>query len=231
MSAAEEVWARDLPEPTLVLTDEQVASFRTNGFLSVPKITTDEELQLLRSEYDALFDSGAGREVGRLFDLGGVDDDGAENNGAPAALPQLLDPQVYAPALRNTLYEANALACAKQLIGPAADYMLSHAICKPPRFGAATPWHQDEAYAPPEVDYGKGGGFGVVNSWMPLQDATVESGCMQFVPWVDGSQPDVLPHHHINHATRAFTASSWTTSSRPGALCPARSLLAAPRFM
>ena len=202
MSAAEEVWARDLPEPTLILTDEQVASFRTNGFLSVPKITTDEELQLLRSEYDALFDSGAGREVGRLFDLGGVDDDGAENNGAPAALPQLLDPQVYAPALRNTLYEANALACAKQLIGPAADYMLSHAICKPPRFGAATPWHQDEAYAPPEVDYGKGGGFGVVNSWMPLQDATVESGCMQFVPWVDGSQPDVLPHHHINHDPR-----------------------------
>ena len=62
--------------------------------------------------------------------------------------------------------------------------------------------HQDEAYAPPAVDYGQNGGFGVVNSWMPLQDVTVESGCMQFVPWMDGKQPDVLNHHHINNDPR-----------------------------
>ena len=68
--------------------------------------------------------------------------------------------------------------------------------------GEVPPWHQDEAYAPPEVSYGQGGGFGVVNSWMPLQDVSVESGCMQFVPWVDGRQPEVLPHHHINHDPR-----------------------------
>jgi hypothetical protein len=198
MAGVQEIWETNLPEPTLVLTEEQIGCFRTNGFLSVPQITTAAELQLLRSEYDMLFETQAGRDVGRLFDLGGTDGD----DEGPPVLPQLLDPQVYAPALRNTLYEANALACAKQLIGPAAEYMLSHAICKPPRVGAATPWHQDEAYAPPEVDYGRGGGFGVVNSWMPLQDATIESGCMQFVPWVDGRQPEVLNHHHINHDPR-----------------------------
>jgi hypothetical protein len=199
-AAAQEIWEINLPEPTLVLSEQQISSFRSNGFLSVPKITTDEELQLLRSEYDTLFESQVGRDVGRLFDLGGVDD--GNDAPAPAVLPQLLDPQVYAPALRNTLYEANALACAKQLIGPAAEYMLSHAICKPPRLGAATPWHQDEAYAPPEMDYGQNGGFGVVNSWMPLQDVTVESGCMQFVPWDAGKQPDVLGHHHIDNNPR-----------------------------
>jgi hypothetical protein len=198
--AAQETWETDLPEPTLVLSEAQIASFRANGFLSVPRITTDEELQLLRSEYDMLFESGVGRDVGRLFDLGGIDGD--DDELTPAVLPQLLDPQVYAPALRNTLYEANALACAKQLIGPTAEYMLSHAICKPPRLGAATNWHQDEAYAPPEVDYGQNGGFGVVNSWMPLQDAPVESGCMQFVPWDAGKQPDVLGHHHVNNDPR-----------------------------
>ena len=112
----------------------------TQGFLSIPRITTDAELDLLRTEYDMLFEAQAGRELGRLFDLAGAD-----GGNQPASLPQLLDPQVYAPALRNTLYEANALACAKQLIGPAAEYMLSHAINKPPRIGAATPWHQDEA--------------------------------------------------------------------------------------
>ena len=57
--------------------------------------------------------------------------------------------------------------------------MYSHAIRKPERMGAATPWHQDEAYAPPELDYGRGGGFNVVNSWMPLQPCDADSGCMQ----------------------------------------------------
>lgn len=76
---------------------------------------------MIRGEYDALFEARTGHDVGREFDLAGVDgDDG------PPTLPQLLDPQVYAPALRNTLYEANALSCARQLIGPAAEYMLSH---------------------------------------------------------------------------------------------------------
>ena len=37
---------------------------------------------------------------------------------------------------------------------------------------------------------------------MPLQDATIESGCMQFVPWSNGVQPEVLPHHHINNDPR-----------------------------
>jgi hypothetical protein len=123
-----------------------VAFFRQTGFLSIPQITTDEELELLRAEYDSLFESQAGREVGRLSDLAGPDE---EDDGAVAALPQLLDPQVYAPAMRNTLYEANALACAKQLIGPAAEYMLSHAISKPAWAGVATPWHQDERLTPP----------------------------------------------------------------------------------
>lgn len=37
---------------------------------------------------------------------------------------------------------------------------------------------------------------------MPLQDVTIDSGCMQFVPWHTGEQPDVFGHHHINHDSR-----------------------------
>jgi hypothetical protein len=39
-----------------------------------------------------------------------------------------------------------------------------------------------------------------VSCWVPLQDATVTTGCMHFVP---GSHhwPE-LPHHHINHDPR-----------------------------
>jgi ectoine hydroxylase-related dioxygenase (phytanoyl-CoA dioxygenase family) len=72
--------------------------------------------------------------------------------------------------------------------------MGDHAIFKPARFGAATPWHQDEAYWNPELDYT------TLSVWMPLQEATVENGCMQFIP---GSHKlEVLPHHCINHDPR-----------------------------
>jgi ectoine hydroxylase-related dioxygenase (phytanoyl-CoA dioxygenase family) len=61
---------------------------------------------------------------------------------------------------------------------------------KPPQYGAATPWHQDEAYFNPAQIHNN------LSVWIPLQEATVENGCMQFIP---GSHKEVLPHHHIGH--------------------------------
>ena len=47
-------------------------------------------------------------------------------------------------------------------------------IFKPARIGAETPWHQDEAYWDPALDYES------MSIWVPLQEATVENGC----PWI-----------------------------------------------
>ena len=176
-------------EPTVVLTPEQVAFYHRNGFLSIPAITTPEEVEWLRAIYDHLFASRAGREVGDQFDLGGSDEEGKE-----AVLPQILGPSKYAPELRNGLFRVNALAIARQLLGPEASYGGDHAILKPPGRGASTPLHQDEAYWNPDLEYNS------ISIWIPLQDATLENGCMQFVP---GSQKqEVRPHHCINNDPR-----------------------------
>ena len=47
---------------------------------------------------------------------------------------------------------------------------------KPAGTGARTPWHQDEAYWDPEWQYQN------ASIWMPLQVATVENGCMHYIP-------------------------------------------------
>jgi hypothetical protein len=47
----------------------------------------------------------------------------------------------------------NALALATQLLGPGTEAQGNHAIMKPAGMGAATPWHQDEAYWNPELAY------------------------------------------------------------------------------
>jgi len=53
------------------LTGEQVAFFRDNGYLSIERITTDEEVERLRGIYDRLFTERLGEEKGEYFDLAG----------------------------------------------------------------------------------------------------------------------------------------------------------------
>lgn len=177
------------PSPTIVLSDAQVAFYLKNGYLALDAITTPDEVARLRAVYDHLFATNAGREDGNQFDLAGTDEE-----GKPAALPQILGPRRYAPELNHTLYEANALAIARQLLGAEANFAGDHAIFKPARSGAPTPWHQDEAYWNPEVD------ANALSVWMPLQEATLENGCMQFIP---GSQKqEIIPHRSIGGDVR-----------------------------
>ena len=109
-----------LPQPTIKLTPEQIASYNENGFLSLPAITTHEEVEKLRQIYDRLFATKAGREKGDHFDLGGTDEDNKE-----AVLPQILGPSQYAPELLQTLLRANAIAIAHQLGGPDCDHQVN----------------------------------------------------------------------------------------------------------
>ena len=94
------------------LTQEQITSFRENGFLSIERITTDEEVAWLKEIYDQLFYQRAGEDKGLFYDL-----------AAPRAhqgrdvLPQVLGPDLKFPELRESLYYQNALKLATALLG------------------------------------------------------------------------------------------------------------------
>ena len=176
-------------QATITLTPDQIAFYHREGYLTLPAITTAEEVAGLRATYDRLFDTQAGRAEGDHLDLSGADEDGA----APK-LPQILHPSKYAPQLVETAFRANALAIAAQLLGPGVEFRGDHAILKPPHTEAATPWHQDEAYWDPDKI------FNELSIWIPLQEATLENGCMQFVPRTHLG--DVLPHHPIGNDPR-----------------------------
>ena len=175
--------------PTIVLTQDQIAFYHREGYLVLDAITTQQEVTWLREVYDRLFAARAGREAGDQFDLAGTDVE-----GQPAALPQILNPSKYAPELKEGLFRVNALAIARQLLGADAGPLGEHAIFKPARTGAETPWHQDEAYWDPTLDYES------LSIWIPLQEATIANGCMQFVP--GSHQQQVLTHHSIQDDPR-----------------------------
>lgn len=181
-------------EPNVVLTKEQIDFFWRNGFLAVDQISSPEEIEIMRTAYDRIFEQRAGRNEGDQFDLAGTDEDGKQE-----ALPQILNPGKYAPELNGTLAEANAFSISKQLLARIddADKVMggvAHAIFKPANSGATTPWHQDEAYGNPEAEYCS------LSVWIPLQPATLENGCMQFIPGTH--EWEVRPHHAINHDPR-----------------------------
>lgn len=181
------------PEPanavTTQLTPQQIEFFHEQGYLAVDALTTQEEVARIRESYDRIFREQAGREEGSQFDLAGTDDDGAE-----ATLPQILSPAKYAPELLDTQLLANLKRIAKQLLGEEGDANFAHAIFKPARIGSETPWHQDASYWNPNFISRN------ISVWVPLQEATVENGCMHFIP--RSQELDVIAHQSIGNDPR-----------------------------
>ena len=173
----------------ITLTTDQITHFHEQGYLQLERITSDQELADLRLIYDRIFREKIGWQDGLQFDLGGNEEDDKP------VLPQILNPSRYFPELQETHFARNVRSIAKQLyadIDP--EFVGEHMIYKPAIYGGPTPWHQDQAYHAPDLT-NRG-----INFWMPLDDATIENGCMHFVP---GSHKlDVLPHHSINNDPR-----------------------------
>jgi ectoine hydroxylase-related dioxygenase (phytanoyl-CoA dioxygenase family) len=153
------------------LGEKQLIALRLDGFLLVEGLTSAEEIASLRAPFDRMFSERRGWDAGDLFDMVGTD---APEQGL--ALPQLVRPSRYEPLLRQSKLAASARSIAEQILGPKVENDLEHAISKPPFAGAATPWHQDDAF------HRKGSGVPEsISIWMPLQDVTLENGCMQYI--------------------------------------------------
>jgi ectoine hydroxylase-related dioxygenase (phytanoyl-CoA dioxygenase family) len=156
----------------VVLSDEQLAFFRQNGYLVVEDVSNPEEIAQMRVVYDRLFAQRAGWENGDLFDMVAPDSD-----GDGLSLPQMLWPSRYEPYFCQTVFRRNAFSMARQILGPSVINMNEHAILKVAFKGAATPWHQDESFNTQGSGYHES-----ISMWMPLQDVAEENGCLWYIP-------------------------------------------------
>ena len=86
------------------VTINQVDFFNNNGYLSIDRITTDEEIKWLKQIYNKLFQERAGEEQGQYFDLGGP-----RAHTGQEVLPQVLGPENQFPELRKTTFFKNNL--------------------------------------------------------------------------------------------------------------------------
>jgi ectoine hydroxylase-related dioxygenase (phytanoyl-CoA dioxygenase family) len=189
------------------LSREEVERFHDEGFLSVPHITSEEEVLRIRGLYDRLFDQRTGWDKGDFFDFAGNDEPGS----APT-VPQLLNPSRYEESLLETEFRSNAHAMAKQLLGPTAELVFEHAMMKPAMTGGETPWHQDEAFYPKFTDYHS------VTFWMPLQAVDLVNGCLDFIP--GSNNGPLLPHRSINNDPRIHGLEAVGADGNKKVTCP-----------
>jgi hypothetical protein len=93
--------------------------------------------------------------------------------------PDELDiPHTKDGRLFDFLMADEVLDVVQQLIGPSIGLWSSHFICKEPKTGHSTPWHEDSAYWKGRFDrFDK-----IVTVWLAIDKSDKENGCMGAVP-------------------------------------------------
>ncbi|MGI4861236.1 MAG: phytanoyl-CoA dioxygenase family protein [Janthinobacterium lividum] len=152
------------------LSAEQLGFYAANGFLPLSDVAQPDEIEQLRTFSDKLFKEQRGLKEGALFDFTG---------GKPleaTALTQMLHPSNHDARFRRLDYRRRLHAIAKQVLGPQARFSGDHLFYKPAVTGPRTPWHQDEAFRDPTMEYNE------LAFWLPLQAVDESNGCLKFIP-------------------------------------------------
>ena len=190
------------------LSAQALDRYLRDGFVVIEGITTAEEIARARLAYDRLFAARHGFDRGEFFDTYSSDETHGE-----LRLPQMFWPSHHDADLRDTLFERNATAIARQVLGGGAKLVWEFAMLKPAHTGAETPWHQDEAYFTRGTEYQD-----AVSFWLPLQDVGPHNGCMEFVP---GSHREaLLPHRRVGGDARAHGLEAMLAAPPRAEVCP-----------
>jgi hypothetical protein len=152
------------------LSTTNIEHFRRDGFVPLRQFFGREEILEIRRVFEDLYARKVGVKEGAQFDVLKPSDTNAMTLG------QLTNPSNFSPALKKTAFVGKAQEIARQILGPKSFCSGDFVLMKPGLQGAATPWHQDQAYEKLDYDYDQ------LTLWLPLQDVDENSGCMQFVP-------------------------------------------------
>lgn len=190
----------------MTLSSQQISQFNEQGYLLVAGVLDpDQVLDPIIEEYEALLD----RLAGKLHAEGAIRSEHAElgfrdrltaifretgqtyaqffNLSLPMTNVREDTPFWTGPAVFNLIRNQRLLDVVESILGPEIESNpVQHVRIKPPSkfvpddmqasgLVGKTPWHQDAAVLPPEAE------TELITVWVPINDAPVESGCLQFL--------------------------------------------------
>ena len=155
-----------------MLTQDQVAFFQQNGFVSGGKLLEPEQVAALRDRLDAVL-AGQSDTGGKIEYAATLE----RKDSAQGGVLQVVNIWRQDSLFRRHHSHPRLVGMARQLTGSQTlrvfhDQILS----KPPRVGRPVNWHQDYGYwqmvTPADL----------ITCWVALDDATTMNGCMEVVP-------------------------------------------------
>ena len=192
----------------IMLDQAQIDQFHREGFLIARNVVPLDVIDALQEEINAVIDRQARmlRERGEITEL--REDAGFLHRAALlyGQSPRILDPLAHGthtgPAIFNLLTCPAILDIMEQLLGP--EILVSSIYRLRPKLPGleegVIPWHQDSAYFHSCAD-----DVLVPTFWVPMMNATVETGCMEVLPgchrkgvfrhyWADLKAPGLSVH-------------------------------------
>lgn len=152
---------------------QQGQFFDANGYLKISNILTNEEIGYYRNLYEDFLSNRIDAQCYRS-DLGSHLEQPASLSSE--RITQIMVPSRIVPRLLSESLHLKTKALAKQLMGKDMALDFDMLIDKAPFSDTPTPWHQDCAYWIDMPDKR------AVSCWLSLDQATIENGCMWYVP-------------------------------------------------
>ena len=153
------------------LSQEQLEFFEENGYLGVVKMLDEHQIVQLRKELTEIADpKHPGHELFYEFHSN-------ESTNADTILFHALGAWRITEGFHDVLWNPRFLVAASQLLGNrTVRFWHDQLFWKPPKKGGVVAWHQDYSY------WTRTKPIAHLTCWCSLDDATVENGCLQYVP-------------------------------------------------
>ncbi len=151
-----------------MLTDQQVESFRRDGFVKAGRVLDEAQTRALRERLDDVMEGRSKAQPEAKRNMLG---------DSERVVIQVVNIWEADDLFREHLYNPAICQTVCQLMGTQVLRVWHDQVqYKPPRIGGATSWHQDHPYWPilQPAD--------LISAWVALEDADVENGCMWMVP-------------------------------------------------
>ncbi len=156
-----------------LLSDAEIAHYRRDGYVVVRGVLPPELVEDCKAALSALAQGTIERRGAGIYYEAGAEAEGLSPEQRELRVRRFDNFCDAHPALLAAAMAPRLHAAIDALCGRGRTLFQEMALVKPPEIGAEKPWHQDAAYfliRDPAL---------VVGTWIALDRATEENGCMQ----------------------------------------------------
>lgn len=153
------------------LSEEQVAFFEINGYLSDIKLLEEDQVEQLNNELLEVMDpSHPNHDL--LYEF-----HSNESTDPDRVLFHSLGHWRMTPGFHDVLWNPAFVMAAHQLLGQkGVRFWHDQLFCKPAKHGGVVAWHQDFSY------WTRTTPMQHLTAWIGLDDSSLENGCLQYIP-------------------------------------------------